>query len=177
MATSRARALPIVRLAERRDAEAIRAIYNPEVLSSTVTFDLVPRSLDDQVRWIDEHSGGHPAVVAELDGVVTGFGSLSAYRPRPAYATSVESSVYVHGAHRRTGTGRAIVAELVHLAELHGFHAVFARIVGGHTASIELHRACGYEVVGVEREVGRKLNRWLDVVVMEHLVGRGPASP
>jgi L-amino acid N-acyltransferase len=166
-----------VRLAERRDAEQIRAIYNPEVLGSTATFDLVPRTIDEQVAWLDQHSGGHPAIVAELDGVVTGFGSLTAHRSRPAYTTSVESSVYVHGDHRRTGTGRAIVDELLRLAASHGFHAVFARIVGGHTASIELHRVCGFEVVGVEREVGRKFGRWLDVVVMEHLVGRGPAPP
>ena len=53
-----------VRLAERRDAEAIRAIYNVEVAESTVTFDLVPRTLDEQVEWIDAHSGAHPAVVA-----------------------------------------------------------------------------------------------------------------
>ena len=53
-----------VRLAERRDAEAIRSIYNVEVAESTVTFDLVPRTLDEQVEWIDDHSGAHPAVVA-----------------------------------------------------------------------------------------------------------------
>ena len=56
-----------VRLVERRDAEAIRAIYNVEVAESTVTFDMVPRTLDEQVAWIDEHSGGHPAIVA-VDG-------------------------------------------------------------------------------------------------------------
>jgi L-amino acid N-acyltransferase len=176
--TAEPRRSPVrVRLAERRDAEAIRAIYNPEVLGSTVTFDLVPRTIDEQVAWLDQHSGGHPAVVAELGDVITGFGSLTAHRSRPAYTTSVESSVYVHTDHRRTGTGRAIVDELLRLAASHGFHAVFARIVGGHTASIELHRVCGFEVIGVEREVGRKFGRWLDVVVMEHLVGRGPAPP
>jgi phosphinothricin acetyltransferase len=78
-----------IRLVERRDAEAIRAIYNPEVQESTVTFDLVPRTLEDQLAWIDEHSGGHPAIVAvdETD-TVAGFASLSPYRSRPAYATT-----------------------------------------------------------------------------------------
>jgi L-amino acid N-acyltransferase YncA len=66
------------RLAERADAAAIRAIYNPEVRESTVTFDLVPRSLDEQIAWIDAHSGGHPAVVAVgPENEVVGFGSLS----------------------------------------------------------------------------------------------------
>jgi L-amino acid N-acyltransferase len=159
-----------LRAAERRDAEGIRTIYNHEVLTSTVTFDMVPRTLDDQVTWIDEHSGGHPAVVAVRGERVVGFGSLSPFRSRPAYSTSVEDSVYVDAAERGAGVGRLIVEELVRLGQAHGFHAVFARIVGGHTTSIELHRRCGFWEVGVEREVGRKFNKWLDVVLMERLL-------
>jgi phosphinothricin acetyltransferase len=160
-----------IRLAERRDAEAIRAIYNREVTGSTVTFDMVPRTLDEQVQWLDEHAGGHPAVVAEDgDGTVVGFGSLSPYRPRPAYATTVEDSVYVDPAHQGRGVGKAILGELVRRAADHGFHSVVARIVGGHQASIALHAACGFEPVGVEREIGRKFNRWLDVVVMQRML-------
>jgi phosphinothricin acetyltransferase len=165
------------RLATIEDAEAIRAIYNREVLGSTVTFDLVPRSPEDQLAWMDEHSGAHPAVVAVDDhDVVRGFGSLSPYRPRPAYRTSVENSVYVDEAARHQGVGKGILLELVRLAQAHGFHAVFARIVGGHEASINLHRACGFEIVGVEREVGRKFGRWLDVAVMQRLVDRADSG-
>ena len=161
------------RLATFEDAEAIRVIYNKEVLGSTVTFDLVPRSPEDQLAWMDEHSGAHPAVVAVDDhDVVCGFGSLSPYRPRPAYRTSVENSVYVDETVRKQGVGRGILLELVRLAQAHGFHAVFARIVGGHEASINLHRACGFELVGVEREVGRKFGRWLDVALMQRLLDR-----
>ncbi len=159
-----------VRLARPGDAEAIRAIYNLEVTESTVTFDLVPRTLADQQAWLAEHEGVHPAVVAELEGEVVGFGSLAPYRSRPAYSTTVEDSVYVRRDARGRGCGHAILAELVRLATLHGFHAVMARIVGGHEASIGLHRACGFEDVGTEREVGRKFGRWLDVVVMQRLL-------
>ena len=159
-----------VRLAGPGDAEAIRAIYNLEVTESTVTFDLVPRTLADQLAWLAEHEGVHPAVVAELDGEVVGFGSLAPYRSRPAYATTVEDSVYVRRDRRGHGCGRAILAELIGLATLHGFHAVMARVVGGHEASIGLHRACGFHLVGVEREVGRKFGRWLDVVLMQRLL-------
>jgi len=160
-----------IRPASRRDAEAIRAIYNGEVTSSTVTFDMVPRTLDEQVQWIDDHAGGHPAVVAEdATGTVVGFGSLSPYRPRPAYAPTVEDSVYVHPDHQGRGVGKALLTELVRLAADHGFHSVMARIVGGHEASIALHAACGFASVGVEREVGRKFGRWLDVVVMQRLL-------
>ena len=159
-----------VRLARLDDAEAIRAIYNLEVTGSTVTFDLVPRTLADQEAWLAEHAGVHPAVVAELEGEVVGFGSLAPYRNRPAYATTVENSVYVRSDRRGLGCGRAILAELVRLATVHGFHAVMARIVGGHEASIGLHARCGFELVGVEREVGRKFGRWLDVVLMQRLL-------
>jgi L-amino acid N-acyltransferase len=159
-----------VRLARPADAEAIRTIYNLEVTESTVTFDLVPRTLADQQAWLAEHDGVHPAVVADLGGEVVGFGSLGPYRSRPAYATTVEDSVYVRRDLRGVGCGRAILGELVRLGTVHGFHAVMARIVGGHEASIGLHSSCGFELVGVEREVGRKFGRWLDVVLMQRLL-------
>jgi L-amino acid N-acyltransferase YncA len=159
------------RLATQDDAEAIRAIYNREVLGSTVTFDMVARTAEDQLAWMDEHSGAHPAVVAvdDLERVL-GFGSLSPYRSRPAYRTTVEDSIYVDADGRGQGVGRGLLDELIRLAAAHGFHAVMARIVGGHEASIALHRACGFELVGVEREVGRKFGRWLDVALMQRLI-------
>jgi L-amino acid N-acyltransferase len=152
------------------DAEAIRQIYNLEVTSSTATFDLVPRTLDEQRAWLSERSGARAVLVAEDAGAVCGFGSLSPWRDRPAYATTVEDSVYVHRDHQGQGVGRLILAELISTATAHGFHACMARIVGGHEASIALHQRCGFEVVGTEREVGRKFGRWLDVVLMEKLL-------
>lgn len=166
-----------VRLASAADAEAIRTIYNREVTGSTVTFDLVPRSLEDQLAWLDEHSGAHPAIVAVEGGTVVGFGSLTAYRSRPAYATSVENSVYVHHEWRGRGVGRTLLQELLRLATAHGFHTVMARVVGNHDASIALHRSCGFELVGIEREIGRKFGKWLDVALMQCLLAPGPDPP
>jgi L-amino acid N-acyltransferase YncA len=162
---------PTTRLARLDDAEALREIYNREVVGSTVTFDLVPRSLEEEQRWIEEHSGAHPALVAvDGAGTVLGFASLSPYRSRPAYSTTVEDSVYVHVDHRGRGVARRLLTDIVELATTSGFHAVMARIVGGHEASIRLHDACGFGRVGVEREVGRKFGRWLDVVLMQRLL-------
>jgi L-amino acid N-acyltransferase YncA len=163
-------ARPQIRLAGPDDAEAIRMIYNVEVIDSTVTFDLVPRSLEDQQAWLAAHSGAYPAIVAITGAEVVGFASLSPYRTRPAYATTVEDSVYVRRDRRGKGYGRALLQELLGLATGHGFHAVIGRIVGGHEASIALHRGCGFRMVGVEQEVGRKFGRWLDVVVMQRLL-------
>ena len=159
-----------LRLATPDDAEAIRLIYNLEVTSSTATFDLVPRSLEDQRAWQAARSGAHAVLVATEGSDLCGFGSLSPWRDRPAYSTTVEDSVYIHQGHQGRGVGKAILTELVATATGHGFHACMARIVGGHDASIALHTSCGFEVVGTEREVGRKFGRWLDVVLMERLL-------
>ena len=159
-----------VRVAVADDAEDIRRIYNVYVETSTVTFDLVPRTLADQRAWLAARTGAHVALVAVVDGEVVGFGSLSPYKERPAYATSVEDSVYVDVRHHGHGVGRALLTALVDAAQQSGFLAVFARIVGGHEASIRLHTALGFDFVGTEREVGRKFGKWLDVVVMERLL-------
>jgi L-amino acid N-acyltransferase len=160
-----------IRLALLSDAEAIREIYNHWIATSTVTFDLVPRSAADQEQWLGDRSGVHVVIVADAgDGDIVGFGSLSPYRDRPAYSTTVEDSVYVRPDRTGSGVGRLLLEELIKLATQHGFHTVMARVVGGHEASIALHRSVGFEVVGTEREVGRKFNRWLDVVLMQRLL-------
>lgn len=160
-----------IRPARVDDAPALLEIYNHEVRTSLVTFDLVERTEADQRAWIEDRSGAHAVVVAEDDdGTVVGFGALSPYRERPGYSTTVEDSVYVHRDHRGRGVGRLLLAELVATARAHGFHALMAKVVGGHEASITLHVAAGFEVVGHEREVGRKFGRWLDVVLLERLL-------
>ena len=172
-----------IRLAAPGDAEAIRAIYNVEVLGSTNTFDMVPRSPAEQEAWILQHSGVHPALVAteppdpEAPGrigangeIVLGFGSLSAFRERSGYSATAENSVYVDRAQRGKGVGKALLAELLVLASAHGFHSVIARIAGHNETSIGLHEAAGFQLVGVEREVGRKHRQWLDVVELQRLL-------
>lgn len=197
-----------LRLARIDDAEAIRAIYNYEVSHGTNTFDLVPRTGEEQRAWIARHQGAHPAVVAVAGGgdggaepaeevgaraggtggvsgvgggaggdrvgggeeAVLGFGVLSPYRDRPAYATTVEDSVYVDRHRRGQGVGRALLEELLRLAAAQGFHTVIARISGHNDASIRLHERCGFTVVGVEREVGRKHRQWLDVVELQRML-------
>jgi phosphinothricin acetyltransferase len=172
-----------IRLAEMADAEAIRTIYNVEVLETVNTFDMVPRTRSEQEAWILEHSGVHPALVAiEPPGsgvsgpvgangeIVLGFGSLSPFRERSGYSATAENSVYVDRAQRGRGVGRAILAELIARASAHGFHSLVARIAGHNETSIGLHTAAGFELVGVEREVGRKHRQWLDVVELQLLL-------
>jgi L-amino acid N-acyltransferase YncA len=160
-----------IRLADVADAEAIRAIYNLEVMTATSTFDLVPRTLEDQVAWLEARSGAFSAIVAvDADDVLLGFASLSPYKERAAYRTTVEDSVYVERSRNGQGIGRALLGHVVDVARASGFHAVMARIEAGGAASRAVHARCGFELVGIEREVGRKFNRWLDVAVMQLLL-------
>jgi len=171
---SRAVANVTLRPAVVADAEAIRSIYNHEVTTATSTFDLVVRSLDEQQRWIAERSGAFSAVVAVDHGAdgspVIGFGSLSTYKDRAAYSTTVEDSVYVDRERGSRGVGTQLLTQLIETASASGFHAVMARIEASGAASRALHAKCGFELVGIERQVGRKFNRWLDVAVMQRLL-------
>lgn len=172
------------RLVEIADAAALRAIYNPEVLETTNTFDLVPRSLGEQEEWIRAHQSSHPCIVAinDTDDVgdagsrgelILGFAVLSAFRSRPAYASTVENSVYVHREGRGRGVGELLMRELLTTAKISGYHAIIARIVGENGGSIRLHEKVGFTLVGTEIEIGRKHNRWLDVVEYQYVVPEG----
>ena len=156
-----------IRLAGPADAEAIRAIYNHEVVSSVATFDLVERGREAQVEWLAERSGAFSVLVAEVDGEVAGFASLSQYRERAAYRSTVEDSIYVQAGHRGLGIADRLLGALLEVTRTSGFHSVIARIGGGNTASMALHAKHGFAEVGVERQVGRKFSRWQDVTVMQ----------
>jgi phosphinothricin acetyltransferase len=169
------------RLVEIADAPALMAIYNPEILESAVTFDLVPRSLVEQEAWIRDHMSSHPCIVAvnEEDLVgeigahaerILGFALFSPFRLRPAYATTVENSVYVHREARGRGVGELLLRELIATAKVSGYHSIIARIVGENEGSIRLHEKVGFTLVGTEIEVGRKHNKWLDVVEYQYVV-------
>ena len=135
-----------------------------------MTFDLVPRTLDEQVAVArralrrppgDRGASTTPATVVglRLAQPVQGAAGLLARRSRTRSTST--------GTAGAPGSAGCCSAELVRLAESYGYHSIVARIVGGHDASISLHAAHGFELVGIEREVGRKLGRWLDVVLMQ----------
>jgi phosphinothricin acetyltransferase len=169
------------RLVEVADATALMNIYNPEVIETTVSFDLVPRSLEEQEAWIRTHLDTHPCIVAvnEEDDLgeigargerILGFALVSRFRSRPAYSTTVENSVYVHRKARGRGVGERLLRELIATADESGFHSLIARIVGENAGSIRLHEKCGFNLVGTEIEVGRKHGHWLDVVEYQYVI-------
>ena len=169
------------RLVEVEDATALMNILNPEVVELSISFDLVPKSLDEQREWITEHQGTHLCLVAvntedDLGEIgargerILGFASVSPFRERPAYATTVENSVYVFRGARGRGVGERLLNDLITTAKRSGFHSIIARIVGENAGSIRLHEKCGFTLVGTEIEVGRKHGRWLDVVEYQYVM-------
>ncbi len=156
-----------IRNATEADLPAISGIYNHYVLHSTCTYQLAPESLADRQGWFAKHDAARPAIVAEQNGEVVGWGALSPLHGREAYRFTAESSVYVrHDKHRR-GIGRAILEELIRLARRSGHHAIIASISADQEASVALHAKCGFIEVARLREVGYKFGHWLDVVYME----------
>lgn len=155
------------RSVEIADADALCEIYNREVLGSRVTLDLVPRTLADQISWITQHQGVYPAQVAIANDQVIGFASVSPYRIRPGYSTTVEDSIYIDPNYQGKGVGKALLSKIIELAILHGFHSCMARVASDHIASINLHKSVGFVEVGIEREVGRKFGKWIDMMILQ----------
>jgi len=162
----------IIRDALPDDLVAMTAIYNDAVEYTTSTFDLEARTLADRRAWFDEHGGRFPLIVAEVDGHVAGYCSLSRFRPKHGYDATLESSVYVAEADRGRGVATALMQEALGRARAIGCHAVVAAVAGGNAASVRLHRHLGFRPVGVLREVGRKFGRWQDVHLYELLLDR-----
>jgi L-amino acid N-acyltransferase YncA len=160
----------LVRPAGHADLARILEIYNREVLVSTATYDTVPRTEPEHRKWFGLHGRHHPVLVAEADGVVCGWASLSPWSDRAAYARTVEVSVYVAEEHRRRGIGRRLLGALVEAGREHGHQCLLARISADNEASVLLHAAAGFSVVGTMHEVGTKFGRILDVCIMELLL-------
>lgn len=153
----------LIRAAIDADLDAVAAIYAQEVAGGYATFDTEP---PPRSRWEAKLASDHPGdhfLVAEVDGAVVGFAYSGPYRERGAYTHTRETTVYLgHDAAGR-GLGRRLYDELLARLRQAGVHTVMAGIALPNDASEGLHRACGYERLGVMREVGRKLDRWIDV--------------
>jgi len=158
----------LLRDAAPADLPAINDIYNHYVHHSTCTYQLVPESLADRQAWFVAHSPErYPVIVAEFDGRVVGWGSLSKFHARAGYDGTVEASVYIaHDFHRR-GLGRTILQSLIERARAAGFHVLIGGASADQGPSIALQESLGFERVGCLKEVGQKFGRRLDVVYLQ----------
>lgn len=162
----------IVRVAEKKDMPRILEIYNYEVLHGNATFDLKPKTLKERMKWFHEHNiDNHPLIIAELDGLIAGYASLSAYREKEAYEATVELSVYVAPECRRRGVARFLMAEILKEArEREDIHTVISVITEGNEASMKLHEEYGFIYCGTMREVGEKFGKKIGIVNYQLMV-------
>jgi L-amino acid N-acyltransferase YncA len=163
----------LIRAATADDISAVTAIYAHAVRYGTATFEIDPpdeTEMADRFRALAD--GGFPYLVAELDGLVRGYAYAALYRTRIAYRHTLEDSIYLDPEFHRRGIGRALLDRLLADAAGRGFRQMVA-VIGdsGQVASIALHGAAGFRMVGTLEAVGHKFGRWLDTVLMQRAIG------
>lgn len=161
-----------IRDAAIEDQAGILEIYNEAVRNTTAVWNETARTQDEQSQWFAaKQAQGHPVLVAVIDERIGGFCSYGPFRPWYGYRFCVEGSIYVHTQYRRRGVARALLAALIERAESQGLHAMVAGIEATNVPSIRLHEQAGYRIAGHLHEVGFKFGRWLDLILMERLLG------
>lgn len=168
-----------IRPSRPEDLAAITAIYGHAVRTGTGSFEIEPPDQAEMARRRDDVlAKGLPYLVAETEAGVLGYAYATPFRPRPAYRFSVENSVYVHADARGQGLGSLLLAELIARCTDWGARQMLA-VIGdsANAGSVALHRRAGFQPAGQFQNVGRKFDRWLDVVLMQRALGPGAALP
>jgi len=169
----------LIRPATAADIPAITRIYAHAVAHGTASFELAPPDQAEMARRQEALIGNnYPYHAAERAGVVAGYAYAGPYRARPAYHWTVEDSIYVAPEFHRKGMGRLLLARLIDDAEARGFRQMIA-VIGdsAQTASIAVHAAAGFALIGTLRSVGFKHGRWLDTVLMQRPLGKSDSAP
>jgi phosphinothricin acetyltransferase len=168
----------IVDCTHERHADAILAIFNDAILTSTALYDYKARTAQNMVTWFEaKRAGRFPVIgVEDADGTLMGFGSYGTFRAFPAYKYTVEHSVYVHRDHRGKGLGRVLMQALIDAARRNDLHAMIGGIDAANAGSIALHERLGFKHVGTLPQVGFKFGRWLDLAFYQLLL-ETPSQP
>ncbi|MFN8155687.1 MAG: N-acetyltransferase family protein [Bacteroidia bacterium] len=156
-----------IRPAEEKDIPEITQIYNEAVRNTTATFDTEEKTTEDRLLWFRHHDEQHPVIVAEAEGRVAGWASLSKWSDRCAYDSTAETSLYVHVDFRQRGIGKQLMEVLVLEARKLGLHTLLARITHGNEQSIYLHERMGFQLIGTMKEVGIKFDKYHDVHMLQ----------
>jgi phosphinothricin acetyltransferase len=162
-----------IRPATLDDLEALTEIYNHYVVSSAITFDLHPFAAAERRAWFDDHgnSGPYRLLVATDDrGECVAYASSSRWRPKPAYNTTVEASVYCRPDACGRGLGTALYTALFAALDPESVHTIVAGVSLPNPASLALHSRLGFRPVGVFHAVGRKFDKFWDVAWFERPV-------
>jgi len=152
-----------IRLASEQDADAIAAIYRPVVEDTAISFETTAPGREEMARRVAETLPSYPWLVCERDGRIAGYAYATRHRVRAAYQWSVDTSVYIDEADRRSGVGRGLYLSLFAILAAQGYFNAFAGIALPNPGSVALHEAMGFEKLGVYHNVGFKLGEWHDV--------------
>jgi phosphinothricin acetyltransferase len=163
-----------IRPATMADLPALMAIYNHAVVHTTAIWNDAVADLDNRRAWYEaRRTVGYPVLVAEVDGIVAGYGSFGDFRAFEGYRFSVEHSVYVAETMRRQGIASRLLEALVEEARRLGKHVMIAGVAADNDASIRLHLRHGFVETGRMPEVGIKFGRWLDLVFLQKTLAAG----
>lgn len=160
----------VIRKAADTDVAAITAIYNEAIETTTATFDIEPKTETDRADWLAAHTGRYPVLVAELNGTVVGWTSLTRWSERAGYDDAAETALYVQSEYRGQGIGWALKERMIEEARRLKFHTLLVRVTEDSEASIHLNEAAGFVRVGTLKEAGRKFGRRLDVLIMQKML-------
>lgn len=161
----------IIRKAMEKDLPALLSIYNYEVLNGSATLDLTPKTIDDWKQWYAAHTDSHAILTAEENGTPIGYASLSGYREKEAYSSTVELSVYVDPEHRGKGAATALMREIIDFARKdNSIHLIVSVITSSNKVSAELHKKFGFTFCGTLHEVGYKNGAYQSINNYELLV-------
>ncbi len=166
---------PIIRAATDRDLAPITEIYNHYVRETQITFDIEPFTPETRRDWFAQfaESGPHRLLVAELGGTVAGYACSTKVRPKTAYDSSVEVTIYVRNGAEGGGIGRALYTSLFEALTAAEIHRAYALITLPNEASVRIHEAFGFVFMGTMHEVGRKFDQYWDVAWYEKSFGDG----
>ena len=162
----------LIRKAEQRDLQELLDIYNYEAVNSVANLDLNPRTLEEWQVWFDHHNvENHPLYIAEIDGCVAGYSSLSSYREKEAYKSTVELSIYISPDYRKRGIATALMEFILEEAKADPrTHSVVSVITAGNEASCKLHEKFGFTFCGTVPQVGMKFGKFQDIVTYSLIV-------
>jgi len=153
-----------------RDAQDIARIYGQAVQDHLATFEHFLVTPEERTRWVNDHSGKYPLLVAELNGRVLGWTSLSPYHVRPRIEGIAELLIFIDRDYRRHGVGRELMRAIQAAGRNEGHHKLIGRFVANNDASRTLCRMTGWREVGVHQKHTRLDGRWHDVIVVEFLI-------
>ncbi|MDO8837930.1 MAG: N-acetyltransferase family protein [Parvibaculum sp.] len=162
----------VVRPATEVDLPGILAIYNDAIANTTAIWNETPVDLENRRSWLRERQArGFPVLAAiNESGAVAGYATFGDFRPFQGYRFTVENSVYVRSDLRGLGIAGMLMPPLIEAAASLRMHAMVAGIEAGNLASIRLHERFGFREVARMPEVGRKFDRWLDLVLMQRRI-------